>query len=339
MKNLDTIVEGLLDGFSQKQVKVVSGRFGLKTGKKATLQEIGNDLGVTRERVRQIEVQSLKKLKDRIEKDSASQDIVSAAKAYLKELGGVRLGDSFLKELVKRKPLKAKKNTEEKLFFILSAAGEPQYRKETDKFYAYWYSDTKTEKKFMDFVKNVTKFFKQNNKQDVLDKKLYLQYSENRVSQHLLSVPKHFGVNVFGDIGLRSWPEIEPKTIRDKAYLALKKNKTPLHFEDIAKKIGELGIDRQPAHVQTVHNELIKDARFVLVGRGMYALEEHGYEPGTVREVITKLFKEKGPLSSSQVVKLVNERRFLKENTILLNLQNRKYFKRLSDGKYNIKRA
>jgi len=339
MKNLDIIIDNLLEGFSEKQEKVLAGRFGLKTGKKATLQEIGDSLGVTRERVRQIEVQSLKKLKKLIENDKSSKDIISATESYLKTQNGVSRADELLKQVIKKASLKAKKNAEEKLFFILSAAGIPRYRKENDNFRAYWYSDPKSEKKFLDFIKGAIKFFKQNKKQDIIDKKLYRQYTEDKTSQNFLSISKHFSKNMFGDLGLADWPEINPKTIRDKAYLALKKDTTPLHFEEIAKKIGDLGIDKRPAHVQTVHNELIKDSRFVLVGRGMYALEEHGYEPGTVREVITKLFQEKGPLSSSEVIKLVNERRFLKENTILLNLQNRRYFTRLKDGKYHVKRA
>ena len=113
----------------------------------------------------------------------------------------------------------------------------------------------------------------------------------------------------------------------------------PLHFKEIANNICTLGIDKKPAHVQTVHNELIKDGRFVLVGRGVYALREHGYEPGTVREVITRLLKERGPLDSTEVVRLVNQKRFLKENTILLNLQNRRHFKRLEDGRYGAEEA
>ena len=112
-----------------------------------------------------------------------------------------------------------------------------------------------------------------------------------------------------------------------------------MHFRDIAKKIIKSNISSKKVNVQTVHNELIKDNRFVLVGRGVYALKENGYEPGTVKDVIASLIKTKGPLNSEDVVKLVNEKRILKENTILLNLQNRKHFRRLNDGKYSLHEA
>ena len=98
-------------------------------------------------------------------------------------------------------------------------------------------------------------------------------------------------------------------------------------------------MDRKQPHVQPVHNELIKDDRFVLVGRGIYALRSRGFEPGTVRQVIAKILKTKGPLPQTDVVRLVNEQRFLKENTVLLSLQNRRHFKRLDDGRYHVKEA
>lgn len=336
-KDLDQIINLLLSDFSPKQQKVLSGRFGLKTGKRATLQEIGDELHITRERVRQIEAQSIKKLREKTKERAAS--VVNFTKEYLKNAGGIRKDNFLISEVLHKLSFDKTKHADTKLRFILLIAGAPFYYREDDNFYAFWYDDKKSEKKFLDFVKQMDDFLKSSDRKKIFDEKAHLSLCKDFVSSHILSIPKHFGMNIFGDFGLRSWPEIEPKTIRDKAYLALKKHEKPLHFAGIAKNISRLGIDKKPAHVQTVHNELIKDDRFVLVGRGMYALREHGYEPGTVREVIQGLLKQKGPLASADVVRLVNERRFLKENTILLNLQNRKFFKRLENGLYHIKEA
>jgi hypothetical protein len=121
--------------------------------------------------------------------------------------------------------------------------------------------------------------------------------------------------------------------------LVLKKTGEPLHFEDIAKKINDVKFDAQVALAPTVHNELIKDERFVLVGRGMYGLKEHGYEPGTAREVIAKVLKSSGPMKATEVVSKVNAQRFFKENTILINLQNKSTFERMSDGRYRVREA
>lgn len=336
VKNLDQFINEILSHFNEKQQKVLTGRFGLKSGVRATLREIGDDLGVTRERVRQIEEQATKKLGDIVR--SRGSELIVAAEKHLDSFGGIREDELFLDEIFKKYEFSQNvKNARGKLAFIFLMAGSPLYHKEDESYRAFWYSNKKSEKLFFELVSDVTEALRTGDRTKVMKKKEYLSMCPDIFSCHALSIPKAFGTNVFGDFGLREWAEIEPKTIRDKAYLVLKKMGKPLHFEDIAKNIHALGIDKDPVHVQTVHNELIKDGRFVLVGRGIYGLREHGYEPGTVKEVIAQLLKTKGPLPAEDVVRLVNERRFLKENTILLNLQNRKYFKRLNNGKYHLK--
>lgn len=324
---------------SPKQRRVVAGRFGLKGGAKATLQEIGDELGVTRERVRQIEAQTMKKLAPMVRAEA--QSFVEAAVRHLADVGGVRRDDNFIEDLraTVLKSDRDAKNLAEKVRFVLLAAGEPRYVPATDEMHAYWASSAAAEKKFLDFVKKVTDFFKKAGTKKIIDEKAHLALCKDMVTCHYLSIPKHIGTNVFGDMGLREWAEIEPKTVRDKAYLVLKKHKEPLHFEEIAKHIAKYRLAARPAHVQTVHNELIKDPRFVLVGRGIYGLEEHGYERGTVKDVIVRLLKRNGPMEAKRVLALVNEQRFLKQNTVLLALQNRKFFNRLDDGKYRVKEA
>ncbi len=336
-KNLDSIINELMKEFNSKQWRVVCARFGLDGNTKKTLQQIGNELGVTRERVRQIEQQSLKKLTDIV--SHKHSNLIKLAEDHLNSTSGIREDILFLDEINKKSGFAPSKFFAEKLRFLFLAAGIPAYYKEDDDYRAFWFIDKKAEKIFFDFVKEIKKSLKNKNENRALTEKEYTALCPDRSYWHYLSIPKFFAVNVFGDFGLKDWPEIQPKTIRDKAYLVLKKKEKPLHFEEIASHIHLLGIDKKPAHVQTVHNELIKDRRFVLVGRGVYALRECGYEPGTVREVISKLLQKEGPLSSVDVVRLVNQQRFLKENTILLNLQNRKYFKRLEDGSYHIKEA
>ena len=87
VKDIDQFINNLTAEFNSKQRKVVFERFGLKTGVKATLQEIGNDLGVTRERVRQIEEDGLRKLGPKVKKEAVQ--IVEFAHTYLANAGGV----------------------------------------------------------------------------------------------------------------------------------------------------------------------------------------------------------------------------------------------------------
>lgn len=150
---------------------------------------------------------------------------------------------------------------------------------------------------------------------------------------------KKIGKNPYGDVGLSEWTEIQPKTVRDRIYLALKKKGEPLHFRTIAQLINQYSTKAKPASAPTVHNELIKDTRFVLVGRGMYALSEDGYEPGTAREVIHRILKKNGPLRPKEVMLAVQKERFFKPNTVLVNLQNKSFFKRMPDGTYRIRES
>ncbi|MCP1676179.1 RNA polymerase nonessential primary-like sigma factor [Natronocella acetinitrilica] len=69
-------LETWLDELTDKQRAVVERRFGLRGRDRATLEEVGNEIGVTRERVRQIQIDALKKLRDLMEKEGFSQDAV-----------------------------------------------------------------------------------------------------------------------------------------------------------------------------------------------------------------------------------------------------------------------
>jgi hypothetical protein len=116
--------------------------------------------------------------------------------------------------------------------------------------------------------------------------------------------------------------------------LVLKKVGKPIHFKEVARLIGP------EALVQSVHNELIRDSRFVLVGRGTYALREWGFKDGDVKDIILDILKEeRRPLSKEELIDRVLKQRFVKKNTVLLNLSNKKYFIRTNEGKYTISEA
>ena len=135
-------------------------------------------------------------------------------------------------------------------------------------------------------------------------------------------------------IGLMTWRHVNPKSIRDKAYLILKKIQHPLHFQEIATKITQAGFDKKRVTVQAVHNELIRYEQFVLVGRGLYALKEWGYKEGTVSDIIRDLLKKKSPLTKQEIITGVLKQRKVKHGTISLNLQNNPTFIRVGRALY-----
>ena len=69
-------VDEWLVELSDKQREVVLRRFGLRGHEAATLEEVGEEIGLTRERVRQIQVEALKKLRRMLEKQGLSMDSI-----------------------------------------------------------------------------------------------------------------------------------------------------------------------------------------------------------------------------------------------------------------------
>ena len=135
--------------------------------------------------------------------------------------------------------------------------------------------------------------------------------------------------------GLAKWPSVNPKNIRDKIFVILKANKKPLHFSEIARSIRDGDFNRRNVTTQAIHNELIKDRRFILIGRGIYALEDWGYKQGTVSDIIRLVLEEAGePLFRDEIVKRVLDKRKVKETTVLLNLQSKPEFKRVAKSTY-----
>ena len=126
-----------------------------------------------------------------------------------------------------------------------------------------------------------------------------------------------------------------------RVYQTLKKENNPLHFTKIAELSNQLPgefFGARKVLPQTVHNELIRDNRFVLVGRGIYGLTEWGYVSGTVREVIAKILKDfQNPTTKEKILAEVQKQRLVKQNTVFLNLANKNYFLKNAQGKYTLR--
>lgn len=341
--SINKALQGLSKNLTERQREVLFGRFGLeKNGETETLEALGRKFGVTRERVRQIEASALENIKEKINSDPLFSGLIGDSKKYLKSQGGVIRKDAMLADLRKN----YSDLTENHLSLMLASSKEFfEYDGDKD-FHPFYYEDKNALKNAQAFISQwisslrskkeqvIGASYETNLSNFIKSKKVNTVHAEN-----FLQISKRIHQNPFGEIGLSEWAEIKPKTIRDRIYLILKKNGQPLHFQDIAGKINEVGFDSKPALASTVHNELIKDERFVLVGRGMYGLAEHGYEKGTAREIIQKVLKEYGPMKSKEIVAVLQKERFFKYNTILVNLQNRSFFERKSDGTYQIKEA
>jgi transcriptional regulator with XRE-family HTH domain len=328
MMNIDyrKICSDVLKKLSPRQKEVILRRFALsgKEGaERETLESIGKDLNVTRERVRQIERDAFSVLKPDIKK---YQKVFKYFKDSLRKTGNLRKEDVLLSEL-------GKKELKNQIYFLLTLGQELERFGETTDFHSLWAINKASWVSAQKTINSVYEKLKKTGKPlSIKDLSGISGLGPAVVASHL-EVSKKIQRNAKGLFGLKDWPEINPRRIKDKAYLALRECHKPLHFVQVASLIDS-------ALPQTVHNELIKDSRFVLVGRGIYALKEWGYEEGQVKDVISNILKTAGrPLGREEVLEKTLKQRLVKENTVLLNLGNKKYFSRNPEGRYTVREA
>ncbi len=301
-----------------------------------TLESIGKKYGITRERVRQIEnyaINHIKKSKQYKEQKPAFDEL----EVYMHSLGAVVAEEDLLKHSSKDKSL------QNHIHFMLVLGDAFKKEKEDDNFKHRWHVDKDLSEKIHESLHKLYKSLSDDEiipESDLISsflehlKDVSEKYKSEEVMKRWLSMSKMIGKNPLGEWGRSASSNIRAKGVRDYAYLVIRKHGSPIHFRDVAKQISELF--NKEAHVATTHNELIKDSRFVLVGRGLYALSEWGYMTGVVKDVVRKIIEKEGPLTKEQVIDKVLKERYVKENTILVNLQNPKYFKKDKEGRYSV---
>ena len=332
---LKKAISGSLKIIEQEREKeIISRRFGL-SGNKETLEQIGEMLSITRERVRQLEKAILIRLQISAE-DGEIPELAAAEKILVRnltEMGRVaKLSD--LADKVYGRTSTASERTG--IYFIATFAKNLTVVEENDKYNAAVgiaeYGDEKTIRGRVDEIVKLIRENKAPMTIDELDEKLDYEHPDH--IRAIASVSKQLAT-LNGVWGLTRWPMVNPKNIRDKIYVILDAKKEPMHFSEIAKAIKDSNFKRKNVTVQAIHNELIKDPRFILIGRGIYALDSWGYKKGTISDIIKAiLIKADKPLTREEIVKQVLKLRKVKETTILLNLQNKKNFKKVGKNLY-----
>lgn len=332
------VVKRLLASLPERARDILIYRYGLgKDFGHMTLDAIGKKYGITRERVRQIENYGITNIR-KSEEYKQEKLAISEIENLLHSLGGIVVEEDFLGSVSKDKSL------QNNIHFLL-VIGEPFHKnKEDENFRKRWHVNEDLSKKVEE---SLTNLYASLSNQELLPesemvgrflshlKEISEKHKNQEVVRRWLRLSKIVGKNALGDWGISQSSNIKTKGMRDYAFLVVRKHGSPIHFRDVAKQITEV-FDKK-AHIATTHNELIKDPRFVLVGRGLYALAEWGYAPGVVRDVIRSVIEKNGPLTKDEIIDKVMKERYVKENTIVVNLQNPKYFKRDKDNRYHPK--
>lgn len=333
------INKNLITVLNDRAKDIITQRYGLgKSSERKTLEAIGQIYDITRERVRQLENFSLNTIRQS-KSFKNQEEALAELNDFISKKGGI-LSENEILDLLSGNGDQQTKNN---IYFLLVLGEDFTKIKEDDSYHHRWTTSEEKSKKIHEILDGLHKKITQ----DVLlaEKEIISiiqDYAKDILGDKVkddtalswLKMSKMVGKNVLGEWGNVKSENIKPRGVRDLAFTVLRKNGSPMHFSEITKAISD--IFPKKAHPATVHNELIKDPRFVLVGRGMYALKEWGYAPGTVRQIIKNILKASGPLRKEEIVKKVLKERYVRENTILVNLQNSKYFKRNKNGAYSV---
>lgn len=334
--NTEQIAQEILRGIDrEREREIIARRFGL-FDRRETLEQIGEILGITRERVRQLEKSVVARLKMQAENGELTQ--INAVEErlldYLKQHGSV----ARVQEVSAKVTTENSRTDQSRIAFLAMLCPRLAVVEDDDRyFYGIGIKGTRDaatlQRDVTSVVAAIEKLGKPTNISDITKA---AGITDAAQAAALASISKKLAT-LNGQWGLVKWPTVNPKNIRDKIYVILKENGKHMHFNDIADSIKKSDFKRKDVTTQAIHNELIKDKRFVLIGRGIYALKEWGYKKGTVADIISQVLREAGePLHRDEIVKRVLKSRFVKETTILLNLQGKAQFKRVAKATYEL---
>lgn len=332
----------VLGSLSNKEQDVIKKRIWL-FWEKETLQNIWNSFSpaITRERVRQIEDTWIKKIW-RMIKTNVLSEIQAKSKEFLTLHWGILAKTKLINALIKE--LDIEKTINKWILEVIIQSDSNLKKSKQTLWCEIYFFFSNVSKSTIDLVhKEALKILKK--KKDVMDQKTIYEIIKDNLKNKvkLSSVFVDSVLDLFFDvikwedslIGLSKWKILNPKTLKDKAIYVMKKEKAPMHFVDIANKITD--ILWEAVKVNTIHNELIRNREFVLIGRWIYALKEYWFTPWTVLDVIVDILKKKWEaMNTEEIIKDVLKIRKVKPTTIYMNLQNKNTIERVWRNYYQL---
>ncbi|HEX8762366.1 MAG TPA: sigma factor-like helix-turn-helix DNA-binding protein [Candidatus Saccharimonadales bacterium] len=334
--NTEQYVQDILSSIErEREREIIARRFGL-FDRKETLEQIGELLGITRERVRQLEKSVVARLKASAEQGDLLHimEVESMLIATLEQQGNAARVSTLSQAITGENS----RTDQSRVAFLASLCPKLVTLEDNDHYhYAVGLNGVRDEKAMKAAIAKIVEVIKKLGEPgDIATIAKNAGLTSTDEAEALASISKDLAT-LNNRWGLVKWPMVNPKNIRDKIYVILKDHGKHMHFNEIAEAIKASEFKRKDVTTQAIHNELIKDKRFVLIGRGIYALKEWGYAKGTVADIISEVLRDAGePLHRDEIVKRVLKSRFVKETTILLNLQGKTQFKRVAKATYTL---
>ncbi len=354
------IVEELLATLSEKSEKILIARFGLDGQKPKTLEAIGKEFGITRERVRQIEVASFQKLK-KSEKSESVLKIFKKAVAVIENQGYFLGVKGFEKKFFRGKVTLLQEN---RLKIILNSCQDFSYVKTTSKMNGFWYLQKEEvnpkiinnlHKCLLDYFKNIgepvglTKIVRDFEKADFCREEeynfLFNKGLTKNIIKTILQNSKLIEANILDEWGLASWKLIKANGLKERSYLIFKKYQKPLHFRELTELINKHFTSQRVALPETVCNVVIYFDDFVAVESGIYAPSEWKIFDEELKNEIVLFLENKNKkagknifVDRDEIIKYIREKRGddIKTFVIQANLFDKNLFSRRGKG-YTLK--
>jgi len=316
--DLKALTEHMLSVLSIREQQIISKRFGLWDGKRETLAKLSKGFGLTRERIRQIQMAVIHKLKrnkwlDIIERDVYKTD--NCLDLWFKEFF-----DTKLRNFMENNYNIA--NRSEMIQIIYAIDGEDIGVDISNEFLSEVFFDGEDifSKFVLFFDENVTGLYKDEGKiysKVIKQATSFLKKEGN--PQSMESIISHFEEIKFisrntderkkisrflsvssitrdslGKFGLETWKSFNSYTIHGMAERALQEIGRPAHFSQITLLMEELFPEYRPFHAHSIHGRIggMKKT-FTWVSPGVYGLRSWGLErPPFVKDYLVELLKK-----------------------------------------------
>jgi len=318
---------------SPRDRAVIEHRFGLG-GKRETLNEVGQRFHLTRERIRQVENSTLRALRGVLAADPVPE--VSAAIEQvtdtIDDMGQAASVDALATRVVGESTTVARGVVmllSELSPHLVVMAGNANYHA------SIVHSDTLDKRAVRAQIDTLVAALQKHGQPVALADWPGIVETPSSAAQvaAIASLSKEI-IHKGDEWGLPQWAIMNPHNIRDLAYILLRQVGEPMHYSAIADAVNAGAMGASAFSRKVVHNGLIKDPRFVLIGRGKYALAEWGYTKGSLPDVIAGVLRQESPLSSDEIVRRVMQVRHLQDRTIRMSLHAQPQFRRVAKAEY-----
>lgn len=324
---------------SERDREILSRRWGFWDGEKTTLEELGANFALTRERVRQIQAKAELTVRGIYQIDSVQDWFIKTRQkqieAYLAENHGAAKLEEVLPDDESENDLALKFIST--VFGIHPACAATSFPTSGKLEFA----SQELISKFLTIEENLKQILISKGKpadfaKAYSDLQRYDPSVEREFAKRVIELSEVVGFDSAGHVCLRSWDCFNPQYITEMAAKALLEIGQPAHYTHIVDKMNVLFPTRAPFNLHSVHGRIIQaDSKFVCVRPGVYALKNWGLaRPPFIKDFLVQSISSRGGTAIVDELAAEGRTRYgFKDTSVRMTLSfNTHIFKVMPDG-------